>query len=159
MNKPNEYSHKSRIGSLLGTTAAALLCLTICGQPNPAAAAPHPGGGGFHRGGTHAGAAGSDGAGMHANGGFHGVVAGSQPGFGGDYAGHWSRGFNGGHWAGGSVGWTSFPGDFGVVPYYAYYGYSSPVAASGTWYYCAEPPGYYPYVSQCYSGWQPVPAG
>ena len=26
------------------------------------------------------------------------------------------------------------------------------------WYYCANPPGYYPYVPQCATAWQPVPA-
>jgi hypothetical protein len=25
-----------------------------------------------------------------------------------------------------------------------------------TWYYCANPPGYYPFVQQCPGGWQPV---
>ena len=25
-----------------------------------------------------------------------------------------------------------------------------------TWYYCADPAGYYPYVTQCYTGWQAV---
>ena len=28
--------------------------------------------------------------------------------------------------------------------------------APPTWYYCANPPGYYPYVQQCPGGWQPV---
>jgi hypothetical protein len=28
----------------------------------------------------------------------------------------------------------------------------------GTWYYCANPPGYYPNVGQCSVQWQPVPA-
>lgn len=28
--------------------------------------------------------------------------------------------------------------------------------ASAYWYYCARPPGYYPYVKQCPGGWQPV---
>jgi len=26
------------------------------------------------------------------------------------------------------------------------------------WYYCANPPGYYPYVAQCRGGWKKVPA-
>jgi hypothetical protein len=34
-----------------------------------------------------------------------------------------------------------------------------PVAAQpGTWYYCDNPPGYYPYVQACQTGWRPVPA-
>ncbi|MGA9991471.1 MAG: hypothetical protein WBP86_03965 [Thiobacillaceae bacterium] len=27
---------------------------------------------------------------------------------------------------------------------------------SGYWYYCTNPPGYYPYVQQCPAGWRPV---
>jgi hypothetical protein len=27
-----------------------------------------------------------------------------------------------------------------------------------TWYYCSNPPGYYPHVASCYTGWQQVPA-
>jgi len=34
-----------------------------------------------------------------------------------------------------------------------------PVAAGPTWYYCASPPGYYPYVAACLTPWQAVPAG
>lgn len=30
--------------------------------------------------------------------------------------------------------------------------------AAPTWYYCANPQGYYPYVAQCPVGWQAVPA-
>jgi hypothetical protein len=34
-----------------------------------------------------------------------------------------------------------------------------PAASTGQfWYYCANPPGYYPYVSRCATDWQPVPA-
>ena len=29
--------------------------------------------------------------------------------------------------------------------------------ASASWYYCADPQGYYPYVEQCPGGWQAVP--
>lgn len=28
---------------------------------------------------------------------------------------------------------------------------------SASWYYCADPQGYYPYVKQCPGGWQAVP--
>jgi len=31
-------------------------------------------------------------------------------------------------------------------------------AAPQTWYYCSNPAGYYPYVPQCSTEWQPVPA-
>lgn len=33
-----------------------------------------------------------------------------------------------------------------------------PQAQAPMWYYCAQPEGYYPYVSECPGGWQPVPA-
>lgn len=33
----------------------------------------------------------------------------------------------------------------------------SPVAQQ-YWYYCSNPPGYYPYVPQCMTGWERVPA-
>ena len=35
----------------------------------------------------------------------------------------------------------------------------APAAAPQYWYYCQNPQGYYPYVSQCASPWQKVPAG
>lgn len=31
-----------------------------------------------------------------------------------------------------------------------------PQATQQYWYYCQDPPGYYPYVQQCPRGWQPV---
>lgn len=34
----------------------------------------------------------------------------------------------------------------------------APAAAPATWYYCNNPPGYYPYVQQCSTGWRAVPA-
>jgi hypothetical protein len=42
-------------------------------------------------------------------------------------------------------------------PDYGYYDYSQPYP-SQTWYYCSDPAGYYPYVTQCNIGWQAVPA-
>ncbi len=41
-------------------------------------------------------------------------------------------------------------------PDYGYYDYSQPYSAQ-TWYYCWDPAGYYPYVTQCNTGWQAVP--
>jgi hypothetical protein len=46
-------------------------------------------------------------------------------------------------------GWDYYP-DYG-------YDYGQP-SASQTWYYCYDPAGYYPYVTQCNTGWQMVPA-
>ena len=46
----------------------------------------------------------------------------------------------------------------GYAPYYGDYGYGQPYPVQ-TWYYCADPAGYYPSVTQCNTGWQAVPAG
>jgi hypothetical protein len=35
---------------------------------------------------------------------------------------------------------------------------SSSGRPGGYWYYCTDPPGYYPYVKECGEEWQPVPA-
>ena len=34
----------------------------------------------------------------------------------------------------------------------------TPIPAPSSWYYCNAPKGYYPYVAECPSGWQVVPA-
>ena len=148
MKQLNEYRARPRIGRALAI-AAALLCATALSQPNLAYAGPHGGGGGFHGGG----------GGFHAMGGFHGG------GFGGFHGG----GFHGGgfhdgrfhdgrfhdnrFFFGGSFGYPWW----GYYPDYGYYDYSQPYS-SQTWYYCSDPAGYYPYVTQCNTGWQAVPA-
>jgi hypothetical protein len=91
-------------------------------------------------------------------GGFHGAH------FGGDRRGFRRGGFDG--WWGGGLGWGydsdygySYPGyDYGAYDAYGAYGYNQP-SGSQVWYYCQNPAGYYPYVSQCTTAWQPVPAG
>jgi hypothetical protein len=131
MEQTSKNRNRSRIGRALGTAAAAVLCLTAFGQLNLAYAEPH-GGGGFHGGGFHGG-------GFHAafgevhGGGFH------------DGRFHDGRFFGGGGWSG------YYPYDGG------YYDAAQP-SYSQTWYYCADPAGYYPYVTQCSVGWQAVPA-
>ena len=113
----------------------------------------HGGGGGFHRGGSHAG-------GSHTGGfrsGFHGG------GFRG--GGFHSRGFHdgfGGLHRGLAVGLGGIYAPFAWDYYYPYagypdYGYEQPYPAQ-YWYYCSDPAGYYPYVTQCNTGWQTVPA-
>jgi hypothetical protein len=78
--------------------------------------------------------------------------------------GNW---FHGGH--GGRDGWWWIVGGnwyFYPAPVYPYPDpYMPPVVAmpaapapQPTWYYCANPQGYYPYVAQCTVPWQPVPA-
>src|SRR5712672_2345035 len=47
-----------------------------------------------------------------------------------------------------------YPYDRGYYPPdYGYYGYSQPYAATQYWYYCSNPAGYYPSVTQCNTGW------
>jgi hypothetical protein len=128
MQQLSEYRARSRIGKVLGTVAAALLCVAALSQPNPASAQMHGEGGGFHGGG----------------GGFHGGGFGR---FHGD--GFHGERFHDGRFHGGFTG-------FGFYPYYGYYDYAQPY--SQTWYYCTDPAGYYPYVSQCNIGWEAVPA-
>jgi hypothetical protein len=148
MRQLSEHRARHRIARALAT-AAALLCTTAISQPNLAYAGPHGGGGGggFHGGGF----GGLHGGGFHAGfGGFHGG------GFHGDrFRDHRfdgdrfrdNRFFFGGSF--GDPGW-------GYYPDYGYYDYSQPY--SQTWYYCSDPAGYYPYVTQCNTGWQTVPA-
>jgi len=93
----------------------------------------HGGGGGFGGGGF--------GGGFH--GGFHG---------GGFERGGFHRGGFGG-WGG--DGALYYGDDY---PDYGSYGYSQPYATQ-YWYYCQNPAGYYPYIQQCSTNWQPVTAG
>lgn len=77
-------------------------------------------------------------------------------------------------------GYPYYGSYYGAPPYYAYppvVAYSSPPVyiergdeqgqiqgqgqiqpAPAYWYFCSEPRGYYPYISQCPKGWQQVPA-
>jgi hypothetical protein len=145
MQRLSKPKTRSKIGRTLAI-AAALLCATALGQPNLAYAGPHGGGGGFHGGGG-----GFHGGGFRAMAGVHGG------GF------HWG-GFHNGRFHdgrfhdnrfffGGSFGYPWW----GYYPDYGYYDYSQPYS-SQTWYYCSDPAGYYPYVTQCNTGWQAVPA-
>jgi hypothetical protein len=145
MQPLSEPRARPRVGRALAI-AATLLCATALGEPNLAYAGPHGGGGGFHGGGGggfHGGGFGGfHGGGFH-GGGFHGRGFG---GFHGDRF-HGNRFFFGG----------SFGYPWGYYPDYGYYDYSQPYS-SYTWYYCSDPAGYYPYVTQCNTGWQAVPA-
>lgn len=134
--------------------AAALLCGAALSQPNLAYAGSHGGGGGFHGGG----------GGFH-GGGFRGMAGIHRGGFGGFHAGgfHADR-FHDGRFHDGRFHDNRFffGGSFaypwwGYYPDYGYYDYSQPYSAQ-TWYYCSDPAGYYPYVTQCNTGWQAVPA-
>ncbi|MGB6562187.1 MAG: hypothetical protein WBE69_06245 [Candidatus Binataceae bacterium] len=113
----------------------------------------HGGAGGFHGGGFHAGRLAMGGS---RGGAGHGGVANLHDGFGfgARDGGHWAYGwYNGryGWWRGDGLGWTYYP-----YPYDADYGdYSLPAAAP--YWYCSDPPGYYPYLTQCNTAWQTAP--
>src|SRR6266404_3302121 len=156
MQQLSEPRARPRIRRALAI-AAALLCATALGQPNLAYAGPHGGGGGggFHGGG---------GGGFHGGGfgGFHGHFAGMHNGFGERHEGFGERheGFRDrrGVFIGGlGFGYYGYPYGWDYSPDYGYYGYSQPYS-SQNWYYCSDPAGYYPYVTQCNTGWQAVPA-
>jgi hypothetical protein len=154
MQQLSEHRARPRMARAVAT-AAALLCATALGQPNLAYAGPHGGGGGggfhgggfggFHGGGFHAGFGGFQGGEFH-GGGFHGDQF-------RDHRFDRDRFHDNRFFFGGSLvdPW------WGYYPYYGYYDYSQPYS-SQTWYYCSDPAGYYPYVTQCNTGWQTVPA-
>ena len=145
MKRSSEHGARPRMGRAVAI-AAALLSAVALSEPNLAYAGPHGGGGGFHGGGFGGFHAGSfHGGGFH-DGGFHGDRF-HDGRF--DHDRFRDRGF----FFGGAVG---FPW-WGYYPDYGYYDYSQSYA-SPTWYYCSDPAGYYPYVSQCNTSWQAVPA-
>jgi hypothetical protein len=132
--------------------------------------------GGFHAGnvgGFHGGAPGGFHPGGFSGSGFHVISpgagmdqshagefrGGSRNGSvvlrGGERAGHWSHG-----WRNGRYGWS-----WGYDPYlwssdglYDDYSGEGQAYASQSWYYCSDPAGYYPYIAQCNTSWQTVPA-
>jgi hypothetical protein len=147
MTQLRENSIRPRIGKALAL-AAALITGGALVQPNLARAGPPSGGGG----GLHGG-------GFHAIGGFHGG------GFAGFHGGEsradrfHDHGFDRDRFRDRRF---FFGGAFvdpwwGDYPNYGYYDYAQPYSAQ-TWYYCSDPAGYYPYVTQCDAGWQAVPA-
>jgi hypothetical protein len=145
MFKPSKHRVRPRVGRALAVFGAALLCAAALSQPNLAYAGPHGGGGGFHGGGF----GGFHGGGFHGAGGFHG---GGFGGFHGDRF-HGDRFRDNRFFFGGLYAYPWW----GYYPDYGYYDYGQPYA-SQTWYYCSDPAGYYPYVTQCNAGWQAVPA-
>ena len=67
--------------------------------------------------------------------------------------------FHGGH--GGFL--FFYPGPIYPYPYYDSYYMSPPLYEApqvpGSWYYCDDPPGYYPYVKECRTPWNAVAPG
>ena len=147
-----KHRPRPRIGRALAI-AAALLCATALSQPNLAYAGPHGGGGGFHGGGF----GGFHGGGVHGGGfgGFHGPFVGMHHGFGDRREDFRER--HEGFRSGLGFGFFGYPYGWDYSPDYGYYGYSQPYSTQ-IWYYCSDPAGYYPYVTQCNTGWQTVPA-
>ena len=83
-------------------------------------------------------------------------------GFASGHEGRWYHGWHGGRhgwwWAAPELAWTYYDYPWwGSYPDYDYYDYSQPYA-NQTWYYCSDPAGHYPYVTQYNTGWQAVPA-
>ena len=168
MSQSIEHRARPNNGRALAI-AAALLCATALSQPNLAYAGPHGGGGGggFHGGSFGGGFHGGGFGGLHGGGfgGFHGGFAGMHNGFGRRHESFGDRrdrfiGGAGFGFFGYPFGYYGYPYGLDYSPdysYYGYYGYSQPYAAQ-TWYYCSDPAGYYPYVAQCTTGWQAVPA-
>ena len=165
MNQAADNGSRRTIGKVLGHAAAALLFTAAIIQPKVANAAHggggfHGGGGGFHGGGF----AGLHGGGFH-SGGFHHRFRHFRGGFGFGwiYAPFWwGYGYpyyNYGYY-GNYPDYRSYGYDPGSSYYgnYPNYGYGSQPNARQTWYYCSDPAGYYPYVTKCNTGWQPVPA-
>lgn len=76
------------------------------------------------------------------------------------HEGHWHHGLHGGHsgwWWVIDGGWYYYPEP--VYPYPNPYIPPSVVIqqpAPAQYWYCSNPPGYYPYVPQCMTQWQPV---
>jgi hypothetical protein len=122
------------------------------------------GGGGWHGGGSGGGGwhgGGSGGGGWHGSGGWHG---------GGWHGGGW--GWGGGFWGPrvfvGGPFWYPWGYGYGYPYSYPYPVYSQPVVEQAPavytqqtlppqyWYYCQNPPGYYPYVRECTAGWLQV---
>jgi hypothetical protein len=132
---------------------AALICTATITLPNLAYA--HGGGGGFHGAGIggfhgfHGAAIGS----FHGGGlrGFHGPSV-SESERGGEWHGVWPGGRPGGY-----RGWGDYdPNVWSEDSLYSGNNAFDTPSASEYWY-CANPAGYYPNVTQCSVSWQPVP--
>lgn len=155
-----------RFASTAALIAAVLMASPALAQSNDP--------GGFGGGGPH-GSPGGGGFGGSPGGGFRGSPSGGPnavvgQGFRGRDFGSFTPAERS-HWSGGEWRHTWYNGIFGwwwvlddewyfydqpIYPYPAYVGPSPPTI--GYWYHCADPAGFYPYVSTCPGGWQPVPA-
>lgn len=102
---------------------------------------------------------------------FHAIIVGHVPfaRFSPAQRAMWTRGHWSHRWWNGRYGWWWYAGGAWFwynVPVYPYptvvsdYYYEQPdySQAGPTWWYCYNPPGYYPYVPSCTTQWTPVPA-
>jgi hypothetical protein len=81
-------------------------------------------------------------------------VASLHNGFDAGHGGHWVRG-----WSNGRYGWwggDGLGGSYYTDPYQWEDGAYSLPAASPYWY-CSDPSGYYPYITECNTAWQTTP--
>ncbi len=143
------------IGRTLTCVAAAFLFATALAVSGPAQAARGGGfGGGFHGGGFHGG--GFHGGGFH-GGGFHGGISGFHGGgfHGGMDGGGFHRGMSGFHGGGFHAGGLAIGGLHRAAGRGDYGDYGLPSATP--YWYCSDPPGYYPYLTQCGTAWQTAP--
>src|SRR5215471_11509376 len=158
MSQATGNRSRRAVGRVLGGASAALLFAAAIIQPAVANADDGGGGGGgFH----------GRGGGFH-GGGFHHRFGHFRAAFGlgGIYPPFW--------WG---YGYPFYPfpdygyygnypdhRDYGYDPGSSYYGnypeygYGSQPNAKQTWYYCSDPAGYYPHVTQCKTVWQYGPA-
>lgn len=161
--------------ALLVAGTALLSTTALAGFSHPAGhpsgsfhAAPHPGMRAFHPAPFHAvmrpGAA-------HFTAGFHPLHAAliAHVGFARFTPAQrwaWTHGSWFHRWYNGRWGWWWFAGgawfwyDAPIYPYPTIVSddyYETPDYGPPTWWYCYNPPGYYPYVPGCYGQWQPVP--
>lgn len=76
-------------------------------------------------------------------------------------------GYGAGYYGGFYPGWNRYGGYYGYPPAVVSVPVNPPVYVqqprpavqpypSGYWYYCTNPEGYYPYVKECLTTWQPV---
>src|SRR5271169_5257174 len=98
---------------------------------------------------------------QHGGGGRHGGDGGGWNGGGGAWnGGSWHQGWHGSRygwwWVVPGFGWYAY--DTPVYPYPDPDAYTQAMPAIPYWYYCQNPVGYYPYVTQCSGPWRPVPA-
>jgi uncharacterized membrane protein len=144
--KDSEGNSRRRAGlkmTLLAGAATLALAFPVAAM----AQGFHGHGGGGHAGGAHfSGGHGGHAGGLHAaavhGGGWHG---------GGWHGGGWHGGGWHGGWGYGGGWWPGYAYDYDWG--YPYYGYAPGYASA---WYCPNPAGYYPYVTQCYAPWQPT---